>query len=1524
MIVEKCKMPLSFKVNQTLLYCLLFLCNMLFSFLLKAEQSNLNSKETALAKAKDWISTSSEKGFIENKGQMSDNNGKPIPFVLFKTEAPNVNIWITESGMTIQTLVLRKEEIAESQMNEIEKQESKQNHQPKKRKFMDWERIDLEFKGAQIKKENVIKEIASETDFNFFNGHCQNGIYGVKEYQKITIKNIYPNIDWVIYRKKEGEVKYDFVVHPGADYKQIELVYKSKNRINLNQEGQLEFTTKYGDILEKKPISFCQNNTISTQFKLNYQKQDIINGDNGFESSYSFNFENFNTSNTADLIIDPDLVWSTFYGGNHLDGPTAIDTDQDGNIFVTGYVVSSNFPTLNPAGGSYFQGTFGSAGDLMLLKFNNAGLLLWATYYGGNDGDRGWFVTTDVNGNIYVTGDSQSTDFPVYDAGSGAYYQDTLAGQLNLVILKFNNSGVLLWGTYYGGNEIDFGYSITVDSNGIIYVTGQTNSDNFPTLDMGSGSYFQGNIGSSVGFNAFLLRFSNTGVLQWATYYGGDSYEIGYGITTDAVGNVFLVGTSESSDFPLLNAGGTSYFQTNGGIGNSNAYVVKFSNTGVRFWATSLGGSSIDEALTVIADDNGDIIITGKTFSNNFPLLNPGAGAYFQGTFGGVIDIFMARFTNNGTQLWTTYFGGTSGENQSWFDNLEIDTCGNIYMTLSSAINDIPLQAQCEGGYFDSLYNGTDVILVVFSNTNKFLWSTFIGGNGLDIQGALAVDKHKNVFIAGEWCGNSVNNSTYPLVNAGGGAYFDGTFNGGGDDGFVLKFAPTIPIINTNVLQPTCTNLCAGEALVNITGSCNYNYLWNNGQTTQTATGLCPGNYTVQITNPVCGGLDTLIQVTIVAPPSSITPSFAAFGNFCAGDTIQVLPTTSINNVTGIWSPALNNTVSTTYTFTPNAGQCALDTQLTIQINPLPVVNAFSNNVFCENQALQLSVNTTIGASYSWQGPNAFTSIQQNNSIPNITNVNSGLYVVNVNLNTCIGSDTININVIAPTFFNQSIQLCNGQSYQLPDGSFTDSAGVYNHLFIGVNGCDSIINTTVILINALQSNISAQICTGQSYILPDSNVVFNTGLYVVTIPSIAGCDSIIQINLIAGNTSVDSLSIQLCQGQNYTLPDGNIANTNGVFPVILQNQFGCDSIIVTSINVLQNIIPSLQINAIPNNIICAGSPVLFTSTVSNVGFNPIYQWYINGVALPGAANDSLTISSLQNSDTISLTIISSLNCNDSNIVYSNNIVISVISAPNYLLHISCSDSILCALQKATFTASVSNVSNNFIYQWYINNILVQESNDSTFNYSNFNDGDSVICSIVTPTVCNGISQIYSNAIVIKVNPNPTIDLVIYEYWQNYGDTLQLIGYTNVSNAVYYWSSNANLSCSNCTNPSIVAIDTAQYMLTVTDASTGCFTIDSLMVYVIEDFDIFLPNGFSPNGDDNNDIFLLRGRGIKDFILNVYDRWGELIFTSNSLNYGWDGTFNSKPLMSGTYVYTLSYTNFKNINKFTKGNLTLIR
>jgi gliding motility-associated-like protein len=1495
---------------------------MLFSIsgITKAEKANqiINEKVTS------WINTSSEKGFIENRGQMSDNFGNPVPYVLFKTEAPNVNIWITETGMTIQTLVVRKEEIAESEMTEIERQESKQAHKPKKRKFMDWERIDLEFKGAVIKKENILKENPGETDFNFFYGHCQSGIYGVKEYQKITIKNIYPNIDWVIYRKKEGEIKYDFIVHAGADYKQIELIYKSKNQINLNEEGQLEFTTKYGDILEKKPVSFCQNNTISTQFKLNYQKQHMINGDNGFESSFSFNFENFNASSTEDLIIDPDLVWSTFYGGNYLDGPTSIDTDQDGNIFVTGYVASSNFPTLNALGGSYFQGTFGLGSDVMLLKFNNAGLRLWATYYGGSGGDRGWFVTTDVNGYVYVTGDTEGPDFPVLDAGAGAYFQDTVKGQLDVFVLKFSNSGVLQFGTCFGGNGLDFGFSISVDSNGNFYVTGLTSSTDLPTLDMGAGSYYQANIGGAAAFNSFLIKFNSAGVLIWSTYYGGDTYEIGYGIANDAVGNVFMVGKSESSDFPLLNAGGSSYFQSNGGIGNSNAYVVKFSNTGVRLWATSLGGSSIDEALTVIADANGDIIITGISYSNNFPLLDPGAGAYFQGTFGGVIDIFIARFTNTGTQLWSTYFGGASGEYQSCFDNLALDSCGNVYMTMWNAINDIPLQAQCEGGYFDSLYNGTDVILVMFSNTGKVLWSTYIGGNGLDFQGAIAVDQNKNVFISGEWCGNSVNNSTYPLVNAGGGSYFDGTFNGGGDDGFVLKFAPTIPIISTNIIQPSCADLCGGEATVNISNSCTFNYLWSNGQTTQTATGLCPGNYTVHITNPICGGLDTIIQISIIAPPTSVTPNFAGLTSFCVGDSIPTLPLTSINNVTGTWSPALDNMATTTYTFTPSIGQCALDTQLTIQINPLPIANAISNSPVCQNQTLNLNGNATTGATYSWIGPNSFSSSQQNTSISNVNTTMSGDYILTIFANGCNQSDTINISVLPSIFVNQTVQICAGQSYVLPNGSTTDTSGVFVNVLINANGCDSTISTTVTQVNTFSININSQTCAGQNFLLPDGSTTAAAGLYTFNFLSAAGCDSLITVNLALAIPNLDTINAQICNGQTYILPDGNSVNATGIYDVVLQNQNGCDSIITTMLNAAANLIASVQIMVSPNDTICEGNTAIFSASYFNEGTSPQFQWFINGIIQPGEINDSLIISNIQSNDTISVTMNSDLICVANTLVNSNAIAITVLQNIFPTLSITSDKTIVCELEQINFDANAIDAGLNLVYYWYLNGALVQSDTSNVFSFNTFNDNDSVCCKIMPNYFCTGATEVISNTLHIQVNPNPEIDMITYEYWQYLGDSIQLTSSTNIINPIYNWSANAYLSCFDCLNPNTTATDTTLYFLTITDKNTGCFTNDSVIVYVLEDFDIFLPTGFSPNDDNVNDILFLRGHGIKEFELNIYDRWGALIFSSNSLLIGWDGTYKGKAALNGTYVYTLEYTNMKKEVKFLKGNLTLIR
>jgi PKD repeat protein len=317
------------------------------------------------------------------------------------------------------------------------------------------------------------------------------------------------------------------------------------------------------------------------------------------------------------------LSWSTFLGGSSDDIGGSVTTDNSGYLYVTGYA-SSGFPTTN---GTYQQFYGGGSDDAFLSKFNSSGSLSWSTYLGGSNFDQGKAVTTDGSGNVYVTGEADTT-FPTT---SGAY-QQSFEGGGDAFLSKFTNSGSLSWSTYLGGPGSDQGNSISVNSSGNVYVTGNAQFG-FPTT---SGAY-QDSFGRGYGFrgsDAFLSKFNSSGSLNWSTLLGGGDEDYGNGVTTDNSGNVYVTGETESTAFPTtIGAYKTSY---SGGFGD--AFLSKFNSSGSLSWSTFLGGSSKEEGNSVTTDRNANVFISGFARSG-FPTTS---GAY-QTSNGGGRDAFISK-----------------------------------------------------------------------------------------------------------------------------------------------------------------------------------------------------------------------------------------------------------------------------------------------------------------------------------------------------------------------------------------------------------------------------------------------------------------------------------------------------------------------------------------------------------------------------------------------------------------------------------------------------------------------------------------------------------------------------------------------------------------------------------------------------------------------------------------------------------------------------------------------------------------
>ncbi|MBZ5542870.1 MAG: SBBP repeat-containing protein, partial [Acidobacteriia bacterium] len=380
------------------------------------------------------------------------------------------------------------------------------------------------------------------------------------------------------------------------------------------------------------------------------------------------------------------LVYSTFLGGGGADAAAAIAVDASGDAFVTGSTISTDFPTT----AGVFQNVYGGNTDAFVAQLNSTGnQLVYSSFLGGGGADFGQGIAVDTSENAYVTGSTQSADFPTV-----VPLQPSSGGASDAFVAKVNFSGsALLYSTYLGGARADVGQGITVDSSGNAYVVGSTFSEDFPLL----GALQDVNHGQADAFVAGLKPDGSA--LLFSTYLGGLGDDRGSGIALDTTGNLYVAGVTQSADFPTT----SNAFQTSL-QGQSNAFVSKLNSTGSGLtYSTFLGGSSIDQGNSIAVDSSGRAFVTGFTQSSDFPIANPlqailgiGGGGACGST--ACADAFVSQLNPTGTALvYSTYLGGS---NADFGQAIALDPSGNPYITGATLSNNFPAIA---GAYQGSL-----------------------------------------------------------------------------------------------------------------------------------------------------------------------------------------------------------------------------------------------------------------------------------------------------------------------------------------------------------------------------------------------------------------------------------------------------------------------------------------------------------------------------------------------------------------------------------------------------------------------------------------------------------------------------------------------------------------------------------------------------------------------------------------------------------------------------------------------------
>lgn len=907
--------------------------------------------------------------FIENAGQW-DKQAR------FLSQSAGRDVWITNEGITFDYYeynnykTLSKPGILPDEINNIDIQRN--GHV-----------IRMNFRG-NTSVSRVIGTGKQSGYNNYFIGN--NPEYwksNVAVYNEVSIVNLYNNIDAVIYNDGMS-VRYDFRLKPGSNPEDINIEFKGQDKIEVDNYGHLIISTALGNVQHNSIYAYQVIKGVEVRVECSFR-----------QAGKFMKFELGKYDNSSELIIDP-LVYSTFIG------PTMNSVDQlglgmatSGNaVYLTGTAASAGFP-VTP--GSYSNNvSIANNFHVFVTKIiPDKSLppdqqLVFSTFFGGKENEFGYDIALDKDNDIYITGTTSSTDFPItantFDKNGG--WNDVVSKKIgDGFIAKLSGDGKnLLYSTFMGEDRYFYTTSIDVDANKMVYVTGYSNCTFFkPSQNAG----YLVNRGEGTDWDIIMMKLdlsAGKDGMKYFSFYGGNQNDEGYKIKAFDNGNIYIAGQTKSANFPVT--AGTAPSSSTPDV---FALRMDFNQSGSasRKDAFVFGGSDIDIAYDMAADNNEILYITGYTFSNNFPVT---ADALYNKQIGDK-DIFISKVDFSKTPnplVFSTYFGGKQGDIAY---SIISDKQTSIFLTGSTSSIDFPVTSRA---YQKGLSGPADAVIAKINLLSAppytVQYSSYFGGSSDDIGITAGYMDDKAVVLAG-----ITRSDDFPVSYRA----FRNTGNKDTNTAFLSKIDVINEPLSYDISMDTviCSNNPANIGIIgNISGgSGNYSFNWIPADYLDNPNAKNPVilvisdttrvlYYYLEIKDNTTNAVDEKkIKVTVKpSPKPAINEKSQTV--FCQGDEIHTFTTTTVNGATSEWQatgctpvgtpPFTGNSVGIIFnkpgiakirlvqTFTNT--KCSDFTELEVSVNPKPEAKITGDIEVCTGCDIAYSAQQADSLEYKW------------------------------------------------------------------------------------------------------------------------------------------------------------------------------------------------------------------------------------------------------------------------------------------------------------------------------------------------------------------------------------------------------------------------------------------------------------------------------------------------------------------------------------------------------------------------------